>query len=69
MVSTVTIKIISYKGTTTTIRDLGGKNQKSNLVVFITKTKKCKKKTHGSGAIESAETTKHNYFRLRFLKT
>ena len=66
MVSTVTIKIISYKGTT--IRDLGGKNQKSNLVVFITKTKKCKK-THGSGAIESAETTKHNYFRLRFLKT
>ena len=35
MVSTVTIKIISYKGTT--IRDLGGKNQKSNLVVLITK--------------------------------
>ena len=66
MVSTVIIKIISYEGTT--IRDLGGKNQKSNLVVFITKTKK-RKKAHDSGAIESAETTKHNYFRLRFLKT
>ena len=41
MVSPVTIKIFSYKGTT--IRDLGGKNQKSNLVVFIIQTEKCNK--------------------------
>ena len=59
----VTIKIISYKGTI--IRDFGGKNQKSNLVVFINKTKK-RTNTHGSRAKNSAETNMHNYFQLPF---
>ena len=65
MVSPVTIKNFTYKGTT--IRDLGGKNQKSNLVVFITKTEK-RTNTHGSRAKNSAETNMQ-LFPTSFLKT